>query len=133
MKTPSKVRELLDELKQKQTTQRVDPDTSNFMLLTDEEIALILARRAKRLRIETHKRQSDIADKASMPVSSYSVFEREGKISLASFVAIVRALGRIDELEGILSGTLSERIKTLEQKDLATPIKRVRLGKNTPH
>ena len=127
METPSKVRKLLEELEQTQTTQRVDPDTSHFMLLTDEEIALILARRAKRLRIETHKRQSDIADKAGIPVSSYSVFEREGKISLASFIAVIRALGRIDELEGILSGTISDRIKKLEKRNFATSVKRVKL------
>ncbi len=130
MKTRSKVRKLLDESEQTQTERGVNPDTSHFMLLTDEEIASILAQRAKRLRIEAHKRQSDIADKADMPVSTYSVFEREGKIPLSSFIAVVRALGRIDELEGILSGTISDRIKKLERKGFATSVKRVRLRKN---
>jgi DNA-binding XRE family transcriptional regulator len=127
MEKMSKVRKILDKLELTQTVQEVDPDTSNFMLLTDDEIAMVLAQRAKRLRIESNKRQSDLASKADMPISTYSLFEREGKTSLSSFVAIVRALGRINELEEILSSTVSDRIKKMEKKSSEKPVKRVRL------
>jgi len=129
MKKESRLKKILDNLDNVKTAKKIDPDTSNFMLLTDDEIALVLSQRVKRLRIENGKRQSDIADKAGMPVSSYAVFEREGKVSLPSFIAITRALGRAGELEDLLTHTIPERIKEIEQQKKDKKIERVRIKK----
>jgi len=95
----------------KLTSDRINADTKNLLMCTDEEVSLILALRAKRLRTDEEKTQSDIATLGNFPASAYSLFERTGKVSLSSFIKIVRALGRIDGLTDLLSETVSDKIE----------------------
>jgi len=86
---------------------------ASFSTLTDEEISLVLAHRAKKLRIENNLKQSEFSKSASLSSpTTYSNFEQTGKASLINFIKIVRNFGRIQELENLLKGDISSVIKS---------------------
>lgn len=90
-------------------------------LLTDEEMAEVLGKRAERLRFSQEKKQSDF----DMPQSTYSKFANSGQISLVGFIKVMRALERYDELDALLKPTVTEEIARLKEDD-KTAKKRVR-------
>ncbi len=90
---------------------------SSFNVLTDEEILLVLAHRAKKLRVSENIKQSTFSKKAQLSSpSTYSNFEQTGKVSLLNFIKIVRAFGRLSEVESLLKGSLSKKIDSFENK-----------------
>lgn len=90
---------------------------SSFNVLTDEEILLVLAYRAKKLRVSENIKQSTFSKKAQLSSpSTYSNFEQTGKVSLLNFIKIVRAFGRLSEVESLLKGSLSKKIDSFENK-----------------
>ena len=116
--------ELFKQSDNKRTSDHINANTTNLLMCTDDEVALILALRAKKLRMDQNKTQSDIAVLGNFPTSAYSLFERTGKISLNSFIKTIRALGRLDELSGVLAETVSDKIEAYE-KDKKSTRKRV--------
>ena len=98
---------------------------ATFSTLTDEEISLVLAHRAKKLRIENNLKQSEFSKGAllSSP-TTYSNFEQTGKVSLINFIKIVRNFGRIEELNNLLKSDISSIIDNA--KNTTKPKKRVR-------
>ena len=87
---------------------------ASFSTLTDEEISLVLAHRAKKLRIENNLKQSDFSKSASLSSpTTYSNFEQTGKASLINFIKIVRTFGRIQELENLLKSDISSVIDSV--------------------
>lgn len=112
--------ELLDKLRHLQTKERksikknLNPDSA-FGTLTDEEISLVLAIRAKNLRISQHIKQSELSKIANLSSSTtYSNFEQKGTASLLNFIKICRSLGRLHELESLLQPSVSQKIEALE-------------------
>ncbi len=86
---------------------------ASFSTLTDEEISLVLAHRAKKLRIENNLKQSEFSKNASLSSSTtYSNFEQTGKASLINFIKIVRTFGRVQELENLLKSDISSLIES---------------------
>ncbi len=84
---------------------------ASFSTLTDEEIALVLAHRAKKMRIENNLKQSEFSKSASLSSpTTYSNFEQTGKASLINFIKIVRTFGHIQELESLLKSDISSVI-----------------------
>ena len=84
---------------------------ANFSLLTDEEIALVLAHRCKKLRIANNQKQRDFSKSANLSSSTtYSNFEQTGKISLLNFIKVFRAFGRVSEIDNLLKTTIKDRI-----------------------
>ena len=82
-----------------------------FSTLTDEEISLVLAHRAKKLRIENNLKQSEFSKSACLSSpTTYSNFEQTGKSSLINFIKIVRNFGRMEELENLLKSDISSVI-----------------------
>ena len=87
---------------------------ASFSTLTDEEISLVLAHRAKKLRIENNLKQRDFSKSASLSsATTYSNFEQTGKASLINFIKIVRTFGRIQELENLLKSDISSVIDSV--------------------
>ena len=120
--------DLLKKLQESQSTakknikQKLNPN-STFGILTDEEILLVLALRAKKLRISQNKKQKEFSEMANLSSSTtYSNFEQRGSVSLLNFVKIVRGFGRLSELENLLQPTVAQKIQDLE----STGKKRVR-------
>ncbi|MEA2110871.1 MAG: hypothetical protein U9P71_02360 [Campylobacterota bacterium] len=88
---------------------------ASFSTLTDEEISLVLAHRAKKLRIENNLKQSEFSKNAKLSSpTTYSNFEQTGKVSLINFIKIVRNFGRMEELESLLKSDISSVIDNAE-------------------
>ena len=104
--------------------QNINVDAT-FSVLTDEEILLVLAHRAKKLRVSENIKQSTFSKKAQLSSpSTYSNFEQTGKVSLLNFIKIVRAFGKLSELQPLLKRNLIQKIDSFEKKN--TDRKRVR-------
>jgi len=98
----------------KKTKQKSILTDANFSLLTDEEIALILAHRSKKIRILNNQKQKEFAKSANLSaVSTYSNFEQTGKISLINFIKVLRNFGRLSEVETLLKTTISDKINSV--------------------
>ncbi len=91
---------------------------SPFGTLTDDEIALVLALRAKELRLSKNKKQSDFAKEAELSSpTTYSNYEQKGSISMINFIKVMRAFGRVEELEKLLLPTIRDKIEKMESKE----------------
>lgn len=89
---------------------------ASFSTLTDEEISLVLAHRAKKLRIQNNLKQSKFSKSAELSsVTTYSNFEQTGKASLMNFIKIVRNFGRVNELEQLLKNDISSVIDNVQK------------------
>ena len=119
----SKLEELAKDAKK---IQRENISTeANFSLLTDEEISLVLAHRAKKLRIENNQKQKEFSISANLSSpTTYSNFEQTGKISLLNFIKVFRAFGRLPEIDSLLKTTIADRINNT--KNLKKEKKRIR-------
>lgn len=115
-------RELLEKLQNSQANakkklkNRLSPNSA-FGSLTDEEIALVLALRAKNLRLSQNKKQSDFAKEAELSSpTTYSNYEQKGTISMINFIKVMRTFGRVEELEKLLLPTTKEKIEKFEKQ-----------------
>ncbi|WP_457745541.1 hypothetical protein [Sulfurimonas sp.] len=85
---------------------------ASFSTLTDEEILLVLAHRAKKLRIANNLKQKEFSENAALSsATTYSNFEQTGKISLLNFIKVMRAFGRVSELEELLKSDIASLIE----------------------
>ncbi len=111
---------LLEKLKQsknklhKQSKSKLNIN-SKFGTLTNEEIALVMASRAKNLRISQNLKQKEFSQFANLSsATTYSNFEQTGKVSFLNFIKIVRTFNRLDELENLLNFTVLQKIEENE-------------------
>jgi len=114
--------ELLEKLKQSQKNikksvkEKLNPN-SPFLNLTDEEVALVLALRAKNLRISQNKKQKEFSNKANLSSpTTYSNFEQTGLISIVNFIKVMRNFGRLNELEELMQPTIAQKIDDLQKE-----------------
>ncbi|AHJ11368.1 hypothetical protein [Sulfurospirillum multivorans] len=123
--------ELLKKLKHsqqnaKKIVKRKLTPTSTFATLTDDEIAQVIAMRAKELRIKQDKKQREFSTEAELSSpTTYANFEQKGIISLANFIKVMRTFGRLEELEALLRPTVKEQIEDVKA-NILVPKKRVR-------
>ncbi|MDY0264729.1 MAG: hypothetical protein RBR12_06055 [Sulfurospirillum cavolei] len=123
--------ELLKKLKHsqqnaKKIVQRKLTPTSTFATLTDDEIAQVIAMRAKELRVKQDKKQREFSAEAELSSpTTYANFEQKGIISLANFIKVMRTFGRLEELEALLRPTIKEQIEDVKA-NILVPKKRVR-------
>ena len=96
-----------------------DVQNKSFVLLSEDEMALVLAHRAKRLRLQKNIKQKELGKMANLSsTTTYSNFEQTGKISLVNFLKVLRALGRLSEADELLKLSLSDTINTYEDETL---------------
>ncbi len=106
----------LDDKRAKKRALEADEESRTFSVLTDEEVALVLAHRAHKLRVSQEKTQADITKGANLSsASTYAHFEQNGRISLINFIKVMRTLGRLHELEVLLKGSLSQVLDKFEE------------------
>lgn len=123
--------ELLKKLKHsqqnaKKIVKRKLTPTSTFATLTDDEIAQVIAMRAKELRVKQDKKQREFSAEAELSSpTTYANFEQKGIISLANFIKVMRTFGRLEELEALLRPTIKEQIEDVKA-NILVPKKRVR-------
>jgi len=100
----------------KKLKSRLNPNSA-FGTLTDEEIAQVLALRAKELRLSQNKKQRDFAKEASLSSpTTYSNYEQKGSISMINFIKVMRTFGRLEELEKLLLPTTKQMIEKIEKQ-----------------
>ncbi len=99
---------------------------SDFNTLTDEEISIVLALRAKRLRLKKGFKQQEFSKNAQLSSpTTYSNFEQKGTISLINFIKVIREFGLLDELETLMKPkNIEELLEIGENKNIIK--KRVR-------
>ena len=101
---------------EKSVKKKLNPNSA-FGTLTDDEIALVLAYRAKNLRISQQTKQSEFSKAAKLSsASTYANFEQKGTVSLINFIKIVRNFGRLHELETLLKPTVAEKIEAFDKE-----------------
>ena len=86
---------------------------SDIKLLTDEEIAAVLGKRSERLRKKLKIKQAD----TNLAQTTYSKFANTGEISLVRFIKVLRALGRVDELNMLLKLSVVDEIAALKNRE----------------
>lgn len=94
---------------------------------SDAEIAEQLAQWVAKQRLSQNLSQQDIYQRASIAASTYKKFEQSGETSLVRFIAILRAIGRLDVLEQILS--IQPQLSPMQKLTGKSPVTRKRARK----
>ncbi len=99
-------------------------DLSEYQLFLPEEVALRLAQRVRRLRLNHEWKQSTLAERSGVSLATLRRFERTGLISLKHLLLLVFALGRLDEFWNLLEPSAAGSIREMEAIDAAASRKR---------
>jgi hypothetical protein len=94
-------------------------------LKIDGELLVELSEKCRELRLRQNMSQQEVSERAGIALRTYRRFEQEGQISLERFVAVVRALNRLSELEGLLRVPSVRDIRELDNQ----PAPRKRAGR----
>ena len=93
----------------------------DFELRTTGEIAQILAKQVKELRLLNKWKRSTMAERSGVSESSLRRFEQTSKISLENFLKLLSALRRLDEMDGLLRPPSARSIDDLETRKHKLP------------
>ncbi len=85
-------------------------------LKTNVELLVELAGKCRELRLRQNMSQQEVAERAGIALQTYRRFEQQGQISLERFVAVVRALNRVAELEGLLCPPPLQDLRELDSQ-----------------
>ncbi len=85
-----------------------------WLLNTNSEIIGELVERCRNIRLSQNMTQQEVAERAGVSLRTYRRFEQEGQISLERFVAVVRALNRMGDLESLLQPPPVQDLKELD-------------------
>lgn len=99
----------------------------NFDIDTTEDILLLLAQNLQKRRLEKGLSREALSLLSGVPAPSIAKFEQKHTISLASYVALSKALGYTQELKKLLSKPL---YSTMEELDLIHKNKNRKRGRN---
>ncbi|MDF1763707.1 MAG: helix-turn-helix transcriptional regulator [Oleibacter sp.] len=90
---------------------------SNWVIKSDNAILVELAEGFKQNRLARNLTQHELAAKADVSVSTVRRFERgEGNISLLNIIALMRALGNLDQLSALMPTQLVQPMTTLHEQ-----------------
>ncbi len=87
----------------------------NFDMETPDELLAILAGNLQRRRLEKGLSREALTEMSGVPTPTIAKFERQHTISLASFVALAKAMGYAQEVKSLLSEPLYSTMEELEQ------------------
>ncbi len=93
----------------------------DFELRTPLELAQKLAERMKTLRLQKRWKRATLAERSGVSGSSLRRFEQTGKISLESFLKLLSALGRLDEMDELLKPPAIQTIDDLAKRKQRIP------------
>jgi len=93
----------------------------DFELKTTGEIAQILAKQVKELRLLNKWKRSTMAQRSGVSESSLRRFEQTARISLENFLKLLSALGRLDEMGDLLHPPSAKSIDDLEAQKRKLP------------
>ncbi len=87
----------------------------NFDMETPDELLAILAGNLQRRRLEKGLSREALTEMSGVPTPTIAKFERQHTISLASFVALAKAMGYSQDVKSLLSEPLYSTMEELEQ------------------
>ncbi|MCK5293646.1 MAG: helix-turn-helix transcriptional regulator [Arcobacteraceae bacterium] len=87
-----------------------------YELLTIKDISKDISNKIKKIRIVQNYTQREFALKAGVTLSTYRTFEKSGQGSFETFIKIIGALGRINELDKMLILETFSPIEAFQQK-----------------
>jgi transcriptional regulator with XRE-family HTH domain len=99
----------------------------NFDIESPEELLAILAQNLQKRRLEKGLSRNALAGLSAVPAPTIAKFEQKHTISLASFVALAKALGYAKSIRELLSEPL---FSTMEELDLINKNKNRKKGRN---
>jgi hypothetical protein len=91
--------------------------------LTDREIAAAIAKRLRRWRVDPKgaaMSASELARRSGMGLTPLRRFEKTGGITLRNLIALMRAMGLIERLEGLVPDPLTPSPMDILQAEQAT-------------
>tara|TARA_R110000868_G_scaffold400051_2_gene674155 strand:- start:8933 stop:9361 length:429 start_codon:yes stop_codon:yes gene_type:complete len=94
--------------------------------MSDKAIMAELGRRLKSKRLDRELKQSDMADDIGCSLPTYGKLEK-GQGSLGNFIAAMRVLGKLDELNLIMDDSFISPIKQFQ----AAPKRKVRIRESS--
>ena len=94
---------------------------------SDSEIAQELAQWVAKQRLAQNLSQQDVYERAGIASSTFKKFEQSGEISLLRFIAVLRAIGRLDMIEQILNA--QPQVSPMQRLTGKKPILRKRARK----
>ena len=80
---------------------------------TDSEVLSGLAARVRRIRLRQNLTQAQVAARSLVPLPTYKVFEKAGRLSLSQFVSVANVLGFKDQLDEMIQPPPSENLDDL--------------------
>lgn len=87
-----------------------------FMLMTPAEIQQELGRRVQALRLAENITQDEFGARVGLSRSTIRKLETKGQVTLEAFVRVLSALGRTEDLAGILLPQTPSTIAELEKQ-----------------
>lgn len=99
----------------------------NFDLERPEELLTILAQNMQKRRLEKGLSRKAISELSGVPVPTIAKFEQKHSISLASFVALAKALGYAKAIRELLAEPL---FNTMEELEMINKNKNRKKGRN---
>lgn len=86
-------------------------------LLSDQQILQELSRRFREARLAQNLTQAELADAAGIGVATLRRFERgEGNLSLLNVIALLKALGKVSQLDLLLPESQISPMATLREQ-----------------
>ena len=76
---------------------------NNFELISPFDVMLLVAQKAKTLRLEQNITQQELADKVGIAIGTVKRFEKCGEIQFNHLLRIALVLGRLDEFSDIFA------------------------------
>ena len=103
--------------------------TNILSFKSDSEIAHEIAQWVARERLTHNQSQQDVYEKAAIAGSTYKKFEQTGETSLVRFIAVLRAIGRLDILEQLLAA--QPKVSPMQKLTGKQPVSRQRSRKRS--
>lgn len=103
------------------------PSLYSFDIDTPEELLQTLARNLQKRRLEKGLSRDALSELSGVPAPTIAKFEQKHTISLASYVALAKALGYARAIKSLLDEPLYD---TMEELDLINKNKNRRRGRN---
>ncbi|MEL5896339.1 helix-turn-helix transcriptional regulator [Bacteroides sp. GD17] len=103
------------------------PSLYSFDIDTPEELLQTLARNLQKRRLEKGLSRDALSELSGVPAPTIAKFEQKHAISLASYVALAKALGYARAIKSLLDEPLYD---TMEELDLINKNKNRKRGRN---
>ena len=103
------------------------PSLFSFDIDTREELLQTLARNLQKRRLEKGLSRDALSELSGVPAPTIAKFEQKHTISLASYVALAKALGYARAIKSLLDEPLYD---TMEELDLINKNKNRKRGRN---